>query len=245
VTASVVLIAADLGCSGQAHSAAGLRITDRPVAPPPPTPLPSPLARTRPFQHTAAAISDPDSVWVVVDKARPLVPIDYAPRGLESVGNGQFMRSEAANQLIRMFAAAAAAGHQLTADSGYRSYAHQQTVFAREVAGSGLAQAVEASARAGYSEHQTGWAVDIGGDGCEIATCFGATPAGRWAAAQAYRFGFLLRYPQGLEAVTGFMYEPWHFRYVGTTLAAAMHQRRVLTLEQAFWLPSAPAYTAD
>jgi D-alanyl-D-alanine carboxypeptidase len=63
-----------------------------------------------------------------------------------------------------------------------------------------------------------------------------------WLAANAYRFGFILRYPQGLENITGYEYEPWHFRYVGVALATEMHKEGVQTLEQFFGLPAAPNY---
>jgi D-alanyl-D-alanine carboxypeptidase len=190
----------------------------------------------------AYSLTDPTSLWVVVNKRRPLQPIDYAPDDLAPVGDGQYMQQPAAGALLAMFAGAATAGHSVHADSGYRSYSYQVSVHGSAVARLGAEAADIGSARPGYSEHQTGWAVDVGGDGCEIATCFGATPDGEWVAANAYRYGFIVRYPAGEQAITGYEYEPWHLRYVGTQLAGEMHARGITTLEQWFDLPAAPSY---
>ena len=77
---------------------------------------------------------------------------------------------------------------------------------------------------------------------CAIQECFGATPQGLWLAANSYRFGFILRYPAGKRAVTGYIFEPWHFRYVGVELATEMHETGIATLEEFFGLPPAPDY---
>jgi zinc D-Ala-D-Ala carboxypeptidase len=89
------------------------------------------------------------------------------------------------------------------------------------------------SARPGHSEHQTGLAIDVSGlDGrCQAEPCFAGTPAGRWLARHAPDFGFVVRYPEGKESVTGYMYEPWHLRYVGVPDAQAM-SRDGRTLEE-------------
>ena len=106
------------------------------------------------------------------------------------------------------------------------------------------ASADDESARPGFSEHQTGLAVDVGmaNATCEVDQCFGATPAGKWVAANGYKYGFIVRYPQGLSDITGYEYEPWHLRYVGVGLATEMHNKAVQTLEQFFDLPAATDY---
>jgi D-alanyl-D-alanine carboxypeptidase len=108
----------------------------------------------------------------------------------------------------------------------------------------GQAQADAQSARPGFSEHQTGLSVDISPVplSCALDACFGATPQGRWLADNAWRFGYLLRYPADKTPVTGFTYEPWHFRYIGVELATEMHNTGVTTLEEFFGLPAAPDY---
>lgn len=194
------------------------------------------------FDKTRYSTIDPTSPWVVVNKQHPLQPRDYAPTDLVSVGNGQFMRADAAVALKKMFAGATAAGYTLEADSGYRSYATQVTAYDSEVKAYGKEGADSESARPGYSEHQTGWAVDIGDRGCHVQDCFGDTPGGTWVTAHAYQYGFILRYPDGLENITGYRTEAWHFRYVGTDLSQEMHKQHIATLEQFFNVTGGTSY---
>lgn len=194
------------------------------------------------FNRSLYSLSDPASLWVVVNKQRPLNPADYAPADLVTVGNGQQMRTQAAGALTQMLNDAKAAGYTIAAYSGYRSYTAQVSVYNREVSSYGQTTADSESARPGYSEHQTGWAVDLGSGGCNITDCFGSTPGGKWVTDNAYRYGFILRYPDGKEAITGYRTETWHFRYVGTELAAEMQKQKVTTLEEFFALPAAPNY---
>ncbi len=205
----------------------------------PVTPNISPVQPVSAFDKSAHSVSDPASIWVVVNKDRPLNPVSYVPTDLTAVGNGQFMRREAAEALINMFAAASRQGLKLTALSGYRSYQTQVSVYDNEVKQFGTQQADSESAKPGYSEHQTGWAVDIGGGGCGIEDCFGNTPEGKWVAAHAYEYGFIVRYTAAKQAVTGYRAEPWHLRYVGPELSKQLHATGVQTLEEFFNLGAA------
>lgn len=188
-------------------------------------------------------IDDPAGTAVVVNKARPLAPADYVPRDLESV-DGQLLRPEAAAGLRSLQAAAAAEGVGVTAISGYRSFADQSGLYAGYTAGYGTQQADSISARPGHSEHQTGLAVDVAApDGrCTLQACFEETVAGAWAAENAHRFGFIVRYPANAEQITGYSYEPWHLRFVGEDIAARMHKEEIITLEEYLALPAAPRY---
>ena len=189
-------------------------------------------------------IDDPDSA-VVVNKTRPLVPAEYAPNDLSGV-DGQLLRAEAAEALRGLQQAATAEGVAVLAISGYRPYSHQSELYSgyTSLYGPGLADTI--SARPGYSEHQTGLAVDIGApDGrCALQACFEDTAAGAWAAENAHRFGFIIRYPAEASAVTGYAYEPWHLRFVGTQTAGGIHESGA-TLEEYFGLPSAPDYRSE
>lgn len=210
-------------------------------------PEPSPPAETNPafeprplFDDAAHSIDDPESVWVVVNKLRPFTPLDWVPSDLVPVDvpyvNQPYMRSEAAAAVERMFDDfQAQTGLEMQALSTYRSYAAQQQVYG----GNDLL-----TARPGYSEHQTGWVIDVDANPrvCSLQQCFESTPQGQWLAAQAWEYGFLLRYPAGLTHITGYQYEPWHFRYIGTELAAEMRERGVQTMEEFFDLPPAPNY---
>lgn len=200
------------------------------------------------FDRHAHSIDDPASEWVVVNKARSLNPVGYAPTDLVQPAvpnvNGQPVRAEVATALTAMFTAAAADGVTLTLQSGYRSYDTQVSVYGDDVVENGVAAADTDTARPGHSEHQTGLAVDIGAASgvCTLDVCFGQTAEGAWLAANAWRFGFVLRYPQGAEQITGFSYEPWHFRYVGAPLATELHDTGTATLEQFFGVAGGTTY---
>jgi D-alanyl-D-alanine carboxypeptidase len=215
-------------------------------ATPAPTVTPSP---TPTFNSAALSITDPASLWVVVDKLRPLVPANYIPGDLVQTPlphqNVPTLRGEASTAMVAMFAAGAAEGAgAMTLQSAYRSNVVQVSVYNGYVASAGKAGADAQSARPGFSEHQTGLAADIAAipAKCTLAACFGQTSQGIWLAANAWRFGYLLRYPADKIAITGYIYEPWHFRYIGVALSTEMHNRGVTTLEEFFGLPAAPNY---
>lgn len=201
----------------------------------------------------AKSIDDPASVWVVVNKTRPLNPLQYKPSDLVVPGFGPLnanpyqhsMRKDVANAAERLAKAMQSAGKgRLVIQSAYRSFNTQKSVHDRQVKRFGLAAGEALAARAGYSEHQTGLAIDVSArnQGCQIRVCFGGTKAGAWLRANAHRWGFIIRYPQNATAVTGYQYEPWHLRFVGVELATDMKQKSITTLEQYFGLPSAPNY---
>ncbi len=221
-----------------------------PVTSPTPTPTPTPTPIPTPaFDRGALSLDDPESLWVVVNKARPLGAPGYAPPDLADVPVAHtwapLLRQEASDAVVRLFQAASdEAGLSLGSNSAYRSYAAQTRIYDASVASNGQAYTDGLTARPGHSEHQTGLAIDIGAASgvCSLNRCFGETREGQWLAANAWRFGFLLRYPADKVAVTGYDYEPWHFRYIGTQLSAELHKTGVTTLEEFFGLPPAPGY---
>ena len=137
----------------------------------------------------------------------------------------QSMRDDAATALEEMFAAAKEEGVTLSTVSGYRSYSKQSTIYARKKASQGEEEADRVSARPGTSEHQLGLAMDISKkNSSQLNTSFAETEEGQWVAANAHRFGFIVRYLKEYEDVTGYMYEPWHVRYVGKEQAQAIYE---------------------
>jgi D-alanyl-D-alanine carboxypeptidase len=198
--------------------------------------------QSQPFDKTAYSTTDPTSPWVVVNKQHPLNPRDYAPSDLTAVGNGQYMRAEAASALTTMLAAAKTAGYIVTPASGYRSYSTQVSVYNKEVTEYGQATADSESARPGFSEHQTGLAMDLASGNCSITDCFGDTPGGKWITQNAYKYGFLLRYPADKTDVTGYRAESWHFLYVGVNLATELHSQGIETLEEFFGITGGTTY---
>jgi D-alanyl-D-alanine carboxypeptidase len=182
--------------------------------------------------------SDPESPWVVVNKRRPLDPIDHEPD--LTVVRGYLVRTDAAPDVAALLDAADADGVRLTLRSAYRGYPKQAEVYEGWVAQLGAQRADDVSARPGHSEHQTGLGVDVGGatrPGCDFEACFGETVEGRWVADHAAEFGMLVRYTRQNSAVTGYAPEPWHLRWVGRELAAHMRATGVTTLEEVFDVP--------
>lgn len=202
---------------------------------------------------TTNNIDSADSLWVVVNKSRSLNPAKYVPQDLitprfgelNSNPYGRKLRKDAAYAAIELAKAMKAAGKgRLVIQSAYRSYSEQQVIHDRQVTKYGLKVGEALAARPGYSEHQTGLAMDVSArsQGCQIRVCFGQTKAGSWLAANGYKYGWIVRYPNYATKVTGYQYEPWHLRYVGIELARDMHERDIHTLEQYFKLPAAPNY---
>lgn len=143
---------------------------------------------------------------------------------------GVQMERETYAAFLQMFQAALQAGVQLYVTSGYRGYNEQDEVYQSWVAQVGAEAAKNYAALPGFSEHQTGCAIDVFVPG-QTTTSFAAHPAAKWLAENAHFYGFILRYPNGKEQLTGYDYEPWHFRYVGAEAATEIFERR-LTLEE-------------
>lgn len=211
------------------------------VASPSPTP-------TKPYfsKHTYL-LDTPVSPWIVINKIRPLDPQDYVPPELSKLsglpGGDQFLIPEAADALRALHAAADAEGAGFRISTAYRSYEQQLGIFNSYVSRWGRERAENYAARPGYSEHQTGRAVDIyTTQECKLLACFADTAAAKFVAAHAHEYGFIVRYPEGKTDVTGYDYEPWHLRYVGVELATEMFTYGPYTLEEFFELPAAPHY---
>lgn len=204
------------------------------------------------FDKTRYSVTDPASLWVIVNKPHPLSPISYKPTDLVKpnvalrVAGSETMqvRQVTATALEALFTAADKAGLSLLLASGYRSYDYQVSLYNDYVAESGQAAADTYSARPGHSEHQTGLAADVepASKNCELDQCFGTTPEGQWLAANAYKYGFIIRYNAADQAVTGYEAEPWHIRYIGIDLAGEMHKQGITTLEQFFGVSGGPNY---
>lgn len=185
---------------------------------------------------------DPNSVTVLINKEYAL-PKDYVPQDLVDDPNIPFifkekserrmLRKVAADALEKMFAAAKQDGIELAGVSAYRSYGTQQSLFNTYVQQQGEKEARRYSAVPGYSEHETGLAIDVSGSTgqCAADNCFAGTPEAKWLAAHVQDYGYIIRYPQGKEDITGYAYEPWHIRYVGVDVAKEIMSKGI-TLEE-------------
>ena len=135
-------------------------------------------------------------------------------------------------------------GITVSITSAYRPYDEQVTTYQHWVDVNGQETADTISARPGHSEHQTGLVMDIAdGSGCDLQECFADTAAAQWAAEHAQDYGFVLRYPQDGEDVTGYAYEPWHFRYIGEERAQEFADSGAATLEEFYGTGPAPDYS--
>lgn len=172
---------------------------------------------------------DPTDLLILVNKYNraPAVPLtlvkpDVTPTSLSKAEN-IYMRPEAAAALEELFDEAASQGITLYATSGFRSYSTQKAIFDRKLKTMSERAANASVAKPGYSEHQTGLAMDIEGQttlGTGLTEEFGESPEGIWVAQHCHEFGFIIRYPKGKTDITGYIYEPWHLRYVGQEAAA-------------------------
>ncbi|UIJ34263.1 M15 family metallopeptidase [Allobranchiibius sp. GilTou73] len=191
-------------------------------------------------EASTSATSLAGALWRMTNK-RNALPSTYAPSGLQTVGSRQLTAS-AATAVRQLIAGAAAAGLTTGVNSGYRSYASQRALYDQDVKQYGQKVADNLVARPGFSEHQLGLAADLTNAPCTNASCTTTTATGRWIAANAWRYGFILSNAVGKTAITGWQSEPWHVRYLGTPLTAYVHARQIVTEEDLFGLPAAPTY---
>jgi D-alanyl-D-alanine carboxypeptidase len=186
-------------------------------------------------------IQNPANVAAMVNQ-KNVLPSDYEPKDLVKPNvkfsfaediEKRYMRKEAADALEELFKAAKENGYDLFAVSGYRSYKRQEEILNNAIQADGEEKAKSSVAIPGQSDHQTGLAMDISSPslGYGLDQSFGDTPEGKWVAEHAQEFGFVIRYPKGKEDITGIIYEPWHLRYVGKTVAEEV-AKNGLTLEE-------------
>lgn len=181
-----------------------------------------------PYYTQVKPIQCPEHITVLVNKYR-MLPGDYVPGDLEMIqpeynDSTLLLRHEARIAFERMCEAAKQEGIILKAVSTFRSFLYQKQVYYRNMTNEMSLPEYQAvrdrvSARAGHSEHQTGLAVDIN----DLEQTFADTPEGEWLAGTSFAYGFILRYPEGKEEITGYDYEPWHFRYLGLELSERVH----------------------
>jgi len=174
------------------------------------------------IKEASQILTDDPYLWTLIDKENPIGK-DYRPHDLVELKNSSFqvsrnnllLRKEAAASLEEMAGAAKAERLTLLVSSAYRTYSYQADLYARNVKNLGQRAADRVSARPGYSQHHLGLAVDFG----SITNDFAKSREGVWLAKNASKFGWSLSYPDGMEEITGYSWESWHYRYVGKDLA--------------------------
>ena len=185
------------------------------------------------FYENISLIENPDDLLVLVNKNHKLYE-DFIPNNLEMINlnyavGKKFLRSDAKASFEKLCEDAKKIGYDIKAESTYRDYDYQEKLYSNYVKEYGKDYADKCSARPGHSEHQTGLAVDVRGSVSDY-NDFEKTKEFIWMRDNAYQYGFILRYPQDKEHITGFKYEPWHYRYIGE-YAKDVYQKK-LTLEE-------------
>ncbi|MEG2322056.1 MAG: M15 family metallopeptidase [Bacilli bacterium] len=186
------------------------------------------------FYKNIKTITKPNDILVLVNKNNKLKN-DYVPLNLEDLplkyANKNKKLVKEANEAFKLLHDdASKLGYRIVIVSSYRDYWYQKELFDYYVKEKGEAYALQCSAKPGHSEHQTGLAIDVEGknkdyDNFEVTTEF------KWMKDNSYKYGFILRYPKDKEKITGFKYEPWHYRYVGKKVAAYIYKHDI-TLEE-------------
>jgi len=183
-----------------------------------------------------------DDLLVLVNKEpERQLAADYEPDDLVAIypelmmpGQSGLLRRPARDAFVELARAARSeSGLTLVVRSAYRSYTTQCWTFDSKVQTFGIEHAKRFSAQPGRSQHQLGTTLDITSSalGYDLTQTMGDRPEGRWLAENAHRFGFALSYPSGAEELTGYAFEPWHYRYVGKQAALELHEHGMLLEE--------------
>ena len=200
-------------------------------------------AQMQDYSLTSSGKAEPvsvvdDNILLLINKTHPLSS-DYYPQDMvkierndPQVGTAEVkqMRAVAAEHFEELLDAAHAAGYNIVLRNAFRSYSYQDSLFSSYAKNHGEDAANRYSARPGESEHQTGLCCDVGVPGRSL-TSFNGSAEAAWMAEHAHEFGFILRFPEGKEDITGYMFESWHFRYVGLEAAGEIYERGI-TLEE-------------
>lgn len=186
------------------------------------------------FYTNTKVVNNPKGIDVLVNKYYSL-PDGYEPDDLVALPGdyargGMKLRKEAKEALDELVSAIRSDNMDIYVQSSYRSYNYQVKLYNNYQAKDGKEAADKYSARPGYSEHQTGLCVDIGTKKVSFNN-FEKAEEYNWMQNNAYRYGFILRFPQNKEDITGYIYESWHYRYVGKKIAKEIHDGN-LSLEE-------------
>lgn len=186
------------------------------------------------FYKNIKIIKNPENILVLVNKNNKLKK-EYIPHDLEIINlkystQNKYLKKEAKIAFEKLSEEAQLRNLSIIAVSTYRSYEYQYNLYNYYVETKGIEYADLCSARPGHSEHQTGLAIDVMGSNNDY-DLFEESVEFNWMKNNAHLYGFILRYPKGKETITGFKYEPWHYRYVGVEVATYLYQNN-LTLEE-------------
>ena len=186
----------------------------------------------RPF-YTDIQKADVSKGYLILVNKYYAVDKEYKPASLTPLSTkytywgNSYLSSYAYDSYIQMIEDGRSLGYKLMDTSNLRTYSDQEHNFNRSINQNGLEWALKASAKPGHSEHETGLASDIVKQGVSMYD-FGSTKEYTWLKENAHKYGFILRYPEGKEYLTGYMYEPWHYRYVGKEAAKYIYENDIV-----------------
>ena len=222
--------------NGSAKEEEMIQETAMPTAEAEPAPAETPESTEEPEPTMDPSVfTDTSSLLVVANKKHKL-PDGYVPSDLVTPDIAQTqactMRAPAAEAIHEMAAAAEAEGVYLKISSAYRGEDYQRQLYNNYSASYGTETADTISSRPGYSDHQTGLAADFveqdgSMNGINFNQSFEDTASGQWLREHAHEYGFIMRYPKGKQEITGYAYEPWHYRYIGVEYATAIYETDV------------------
>lgn len=186
------------------------------------------------FYKNINKVKKPYKLNVLVNKNNKLSK-NYIPKDLVKISNNFsikecYLRKKCAKQFEKLCKKALQDGYTIKAASCYRDYNYQKKIYNEYVKEKGKDYADNCSARAGHSEHQTGLAIDVQGS-TNTYDEFEQTKEFKWMLNNSYKYGFILRYPKGKESITGFKYEPWHYRYIGKRIAKKIFKKKIVLEE--------------
>ena len=182
------------------------------------------------FYKNIKTVKNPNDTLVLVNKNNRLnddfIPEDLIKLDLNYSNDQKYLRKEAALSFYKLSSDAKKINYRIIIVSGYRSYTYQEKLFEYYVKEKGMNYALMCSAKPGHSEHQTGLAIDVEGSNLDY-DLFEESKEFDWMKKNAHKYGFILRYPKGRENITGFKYEPWHYRYVGKKVATIIYENDI------------------
>lgn len=183
----------------------------------------------KPFYTNTKETTNLNTNYLLVNKYNYLSSA-YVPDNLEKLnyctGKEIFLVKEARDNFVNMCSDMNKENLSIRAISGYRAYSYQENLYNNYVLKDGVEKADTYSARPGFSEHQTGLVVDVD-NGKEYYENFENTDEFKWLKNNSYKYGFILRYPQKKESITGYSYESWHYRYVGYDIAKQIYEQDI------------------
>lgn len=186
------------------------------------------------FYKNIKSVKNPNSILVLVNKNNKLnkdfVPNNLIKLDLRYSNQEKYLKKEAAISFYKLSEDARKLGYSVVVTSAYRSYNYQEKLFDFYTKKYGINYALMCSAKAGHSEHQTALAIDVEGSNGDYDS-FEFSKEFNWMKNNSHKYGFILRYPKNKEKITGFKYEPWHYRYVGFKIAKIIYEKKI-TLEE-------------